>query len=117
AAELEERDAYGIAAKVELPAETKQKLLELRSERERMRVLADALGALVDAVDRGGVLVYETFARGQERHGRPSNPAFLLEPGELLAAVAGRLRVVAYEDLDDGGRVVQRVCARRSLQP
>jgi Lon protease-like protein len=45
-------DAYSIAARVELPAETKQRLLELRSEPERMRVLGDALRALVDAVDR-----------------------------------------------------------------
>jgi len=45
-------DAYAIAARVELPAETKQRLLELRSEPERMRVLGDALRALVDAVDR-----------------------------------------------------------------
>jgi hypothetical protein len=36
--------------------------------------------------------VYETFARGNERFGKPSNPAFLLAPGELLEAVGGRLR-------------------------
>ena len=45
-------DAYGIAARVELPPETKQRLLELRSEPERMRVLAAALGALAKAVAR-----------------------------------------------------------------
>jgi Lon protease-like protein len=45
-------DAYAIAARVELPVETKQRLLELRSEPERMRVLGEALRALVDAVDR-----------------------------------------------------------------
>jgi Lon protease-like protein len=45
-------DAYAIAARVELPPETKQRLLELRSEPERMRVLGNALRALVDAVDR-----------------------------------------------------------------
>lgn len=48
----------------------------------------------------GGALLYETFARGHERFGRPSNPAFLLRPGELLEAVRGRLRVVAYEELE-----------------
>ena len=57
------------------------------------------LPALVAAVAPGGVLVYETFAAGNERFGRPSNPDFLLRPGELLDAVAGRLRVLAYEDL------------------
>ncbi|HEV8315163.1 MAG TPA: hypothetical protein VGQ23_19040, partial [Burkholderiaceae bacterium] len=49
-----------------------------------------------------------------ERYGRPSNPDFLLRPGELLAATAG-LRVVAYEEgeLDEPQRVVQRVTAMR----
>ena len=51
-----------------------------------------------------GLLLYETFARGNEAFGRPSNPDFLLEPGELLRLVAGRLKVVAYEEGQvDGG--------------
>lgn len=50
--ELEALDSYGLAARVELPPETKQRLLELRSEPERMSVLAGAFGALVDAVAR-----------------------------------------------------------------
>ena len=49
---LEAESSYGIAARVELPPETKQLLLELRSEGDRMRTLADALGALVEAVAR-----------------------------------------------------------------
>jgi len=57
------------------------------------------LPALVAAVAPGGLLVYETFATGNERFGRPSNPDFLLRPGELLDAVRGELRVIAYEDL------------------
>lgn len=71
---------------------------------------------LVAAVAAGGAFVYETFARGQERYGRPSCPDFLLEPGELLEAVRGVLRVAAYEDLtlDDPIRVVQRVTAIRA---
>ena len=56
------------------------------------------LPQLIDALAPGGVLLYETFARGNETLGKPSNPAFLLAPGELLEAAAGRLRVVAYED-------------------
>ena len=74
------------------------------------------LPILVDALEPGGVLVYETFARGNERFGKPSNPAFLLAPGELLEAVRGRLRVVAYEDrVVDSPRpaAIQRLCARR----
>jgi SAM-dependent methyltransferase len=54
---------------------------------------------LIAALAPEGVLIYETFAAGNERYGRPSNPAFLLQPGELLEAVRGRLRVVAYEDV------------------
>jgi Lon protease-like protein len=48
--DLEAMDSYGIAARVELPPETKQRLLELRDEPDRMAVLANALGALVSAV-------------------------------------------------------------------
>ena len=58
------------------------------------------LPALVEAVAPGGLLLYETFAEGNERFGRPSNPDFLLTPGELLETARGRLRVLAYEDLE-----------------
>ena len=71
-------------------------------------------GELVAALAPGGVLIYETFARGNERFGRPSNPAFLLDPGELLEVVRGRLHVVAYEDQqvdDPKPAMVQRICA------
>jgi SAM-dependent methyltransferase len=74
------------------------------------------LPLLVEALEPGGVLVYETFARGNERFGKPSNPAFLLAPGELLEAVRGKLRVVAYEDLvvtTPRPAAIQRLCARR----
>ena len=43
------------------------------------------------------MLIYETFAVGNERYGRPSNPDFLLQSGELLDVARGRLAVVAYE--------------------
>ena len=74
------------------------------------------MAALVAALAPGGVLVYETFARGNERFGRPSNPDFLLEPGELLRATTPELRVLAYEDLTLGPprpSAVQRIAARR----
>lgn len=72
------------------------------------------LPRIVEAVGPSGVLVYETFARGQETIGRPSRAEFLLQPGELLGAAQG-LRIVAYEDgfLDGPPRFVQRVCAVR----
>lgn len=73
------------------------------------------LPQVVDSVADGGVLLYETFAAGQETVGRPSRPDFLLQPGELLRVVDGRLRVVGYEDgyLDDPPRFVQRIAAVR----
>jgi myo-inositol-1(or 4)-monophosphatase len=71
------------------------------------------LPLLVERLEPGGVLVYETFARGHERFGKPSNPDFLLERGELLRAVAGKLRVIAFEDATLADRVVQRMVAVR----
>jgi SAM-dependent methyltransferase len=69
---------------------------------------------LLGALAPGGVLIYETFAVGNERYGKPSNPAFLLKAGELLEVVRGRLRVVAYEDVHVSTprpAAVQRICA------
>jgi len=74
------------------------------------------LPTLIDAVATEGVLIYETFAVGNERFGKPSNPDFLLRPGELKAAVQGRLKVIAYwEGEVDVPRpaVVQRIAAMR----
>jgi SAM-dependent methyltransferase len=74
------------------------------------------LPLMIDALAGGGVLIYETFAAGNERFGRPSNPDFLLRAGELLEAVRGRLRVIAYEDVQverPKPALVQRICARR----
>lgn len=71
--------------------------------------------ALLAAIAPGGVLIYETFALGNERFGRPRNPDHLLKPGELLDWLHGRLRVLAYEDLvleRPFPRAVQRICAR-----
>ncbi len=69
---------------------------------------------LIAALAPGGVLVYETFADGQQTLGKPSRPDFLLQPGELLARCDG-LRIVAYEHGLDAPppRFVQRVVAVR----
>ncbi len=75
-------------------------------------ILPDLLALLPS----GGLLIYETFALGNERFGKPSNPDFLLRPGELLEAVRGELRVLAYEDLIEETpqpAAIQRICARR----
>ena len=75
---------------------------------------------IVDAVGEGGVLIYDTFAEGNERYGRPRRPAFLLNQGELPDAVAGKLHVIAYEHGaigDPRPAVVQRICAVRGDAP
>lgn len=77
-------------------------------------------GHLAESVGRGGVLIYETFAQGNESLGKPSNPAFLLQPGELLQAFGGELTVVAFEQgrvLRPKPAVVQRLCAWRGGLP
>jgi SAM-dependent methyltransferase len=69
---------------------------------------------LIEALRPGGVLIYETFMTGNAALGKPSNPDFLLQPGELLDRIGGRLTVVAFEQ----GRIerpkpafLQRICA------
>ena len=73
------------------------------------------------SVAPGGVLIYETFAQGNERYGKPSNPLFLLAPGELLGVArdAG-LRVAGFEDVTlpaPRAACVQRLCATRAATP
>ena len=72
------------------------------------------LAEIVASVAPGGVLICETFAAGNETVGKPSNPSFLLAPGELLQAAAS-LRVVAFEDGFEAepARFVQRIVALR----
>ena len=81
------------------------------------------LSQLRGSLAPGGVLLYDTFAQGNELHGRPRNPAFLLAPGELLtlAAQPPPLTVVAYEQgvvrRAGGTAVVQRLAAVASGFP
>ncbi len=70
---------------------------------------------LVGALRSGGVLIYETFALGNERYGRPGNPDFLLRPNELLSRVEP-LNAIAFEQgfvTAPKAAVIQRVCAVR----
>lgn len=80
-------------------------------------LLADLLRSLAP----DGVLIYETFALGNEAFGKPANPAFLLAPGELLAlAGQGGLQVLAYEDgyiATPRPALVQRLCAAGPALP
>lgn len=71
---------------------------------------------LVSSVTSAGLLIYETFAQGNEEFGKPTNPNFLLRPGELLNLVQGTLQVIAYEDItvtQPKPARIQRICAYR----
>ena len=71
---------------------------------------------ILASVAPGGVLIYETFAIGNETVGRPSRPDFLLKSGELLQVCAD-LQIIAYENgtLTDPPRFVQRIAANRNF--
>ena len=77
------------------------------------------LDQLPKMLANGGVLIYETFAQGNEAFGKPSNPNFLLKTGELLTLAQSQgLKVVAYEDLyqdDPKPAMMQRICAVKEV--
>ena len=67
-----------------------------------------------------GVLIYETFAQGNERYGKPANPDFLLARDELLERLGEALVVVAFEQgVQEGERpcVIQRIAAVGRARP
>jgi SAM-dependent methyltransferase len=71
---------------------------------------------LLEALAPGGVLLYETFMLGNERFGRPSNPEFLLRPGELRDAF-GELTEMGFEEgavASPKPAMMQRLCAVRA---
>ncbi len=121
-----DRDAEALATLAGVPGiETRVLNLEagawpLAGERFDAIVVANYLhrplfGPLVAALEPDGLLLYETFAAGNEAFGKPSNPDFLLLPGELLSLAQSRLTVIAFEQgqVTEGGRaaVVQRLAA------
>ena len=71
---------------------------------------------LLASLAPGGVMIYETFALGNERYGKPSNPDFLLRPGELLQAFAS----MDVQGFEEGPQehpkpaLIQRICAIRA---
>jgi SAM-dependent methyltransferase len=119
------------AAVAELQAEATRRGLPVRAEVADLEDGSFTLGAsafdvavvvhylhrplfpsLVASLRPGGVLVYETFTRDQAARGKPTNPAFLLEPGELLERVRP-LEVLASREGEFEGRMVASVVARR----
>ena len=77
------------------------------------------LDQLPQMLSPGGVLIYETFAQGNEAFGKPSNPNFLLKAGELLALAASHgLKIIAYEDIYQASpkpAMMQRICALKAV--
>jgi len=74
--------------------------------------------AMLACLRPGGVLIYETFMIGNERFGRPANPEFLLQPGELLERLGNAFSIVAFEQGEvqcPRAAVVQRVCAIKAV--
>ncbi len=74
------------------------------------------MGTLKESLSEGGVLIYETFMLGNERFRKPSNPEFLLRPGELLEAFKG-LVVKGFEEgevTEPKPAMIQRLCAVRA---
>jgi len=76
------------------------------------------MAALLDSLAPGGILIYETFAAGNGQFGKPSNPDFLLKPGELLDWTRPQpsCRVIAFEDGYQHlprPAMVQRICLRK----
>ena len=73
------------------------------------------LPVLERSLAENAIVIYETFMAGNERFGKPSNPAFLLRPGELLEAFRG-LTPVAFEQgivAAPRSAAIQRLCATR----
>ena len=68
--------------------------------------------AIVAALRPQGLLLYETFTRAQAKRGKPTNPAFLLEPGELRKLTAG-LIVLDEREGEFGNRDVAAIVCRK----
>lgn len=76
------------------------------------------LHTLATILNPGGVLIYETFMVGNERHGKPSNPDFLLLPDELLEIYSPLLNIVLFEQGEEETprpAVMQRICATKNF--
>jgi len=76
------------------------------------------LTSLATILKPGGILIYETFMRGNERYGKPSNPDFLLMPDELLNTYSPLLNVISFEQgevVEPKPAMLQRICAQKNI--
>lgn len=72
--------------------------------------------ALLGALAPHGLLIYETFMRGNERFGKPSSPDFLLTENELFERCKDACEILAFEQGEDAAPkpgMRQRICVRR----
>jgi tellurite methyltransferase len=75
----------------------------------------DILPQIVNALRPGGMMIYETFSQEQAQYGHPTNPAYLLQPNELLKAFQG-LRIRVYRDVVvEGPQAVVSLIAEKIL--
>lgn len=113
-------DLYGAALLTQIQADIESATWPLSGQTYDAVVVTNylhrpILDDIVNSVGVSGLLLYETFAVGNEAFGRPRNPDYLLRRGELLTRVAGRMTVLAYEDLtveEPNPAAIQRICAR-----
>ncbi len=91
---------------------------EIRRIRHEQAIIARTIARFETLLGHlNGILIYETFADGNEQYGRPSNPDFLLDRGELFERMRGRARVLAYEQKllrGSNPAMVQRLAAYKS---
>ena len=72
--------------------------------------------SIIRNLKKNGMLIYETFSKGNEKYGHPKNLNFLLKSGELLRIVEKKLHVIAFEEgyIENPKKaVVQRICAKK----
>ncbi|TMG75803.1 MAG: methyltransferase domain-containing protein [Betaproteobacteria bacterium] len=115
-----DRDAQAIAGVRSVQADLESAPWPFAGQRFAAIVVTNYLhrplfATLARALEEEGVLIYETFMAGNEKFGRPANPAFLLREGELLQALPG-LTPIAFEQgyvERPKAAMIQRLCATR----
>ena len=73
------------------------------------------LDAMLATLKPGGVLLYETFMDGNERHGKPSRTDFLLRSNELLSNMRQAFRIVAFEEGDELNASGETVAVKQKI--
>ena len=74
---------------------------------------------IIDALAVNGVLIYQTFAVGNEKYGRPRNPKYLLKEDELLEVFGKKLNVVDYSHgyiKKPSPAVIQSICCKKTIK-